>query len=117
MRKQAIIWLGLAMVLTFLGLVFIQFSYFNTLITMRHTQFDRGVKQGLYQTCRILEEEEALSYINKALQKEGKNQFDNWSVGTTQIQVSTSLKSHAIVVPSANVAHDLHNKMKQKYVR
>ena len=117
MRKQAIIWLGLAMVLTFLGLVFIQFSYFNTLITMRHTQFDRGVKQGLYQTCRILEEEEALSYINKALQKEGKNQFDNWSVGTTQIQVSTSLKSHAIVVPSPNVAHDLHNKMKQKYVR
>ncbi|MEE1174037.1 MAG: HAMP domain-containing sensor histidine kinase [Paludibacteraceae bacterium] len=117
MRKQAIIWLGLAMVLTFLGLVFIQFSYFNTLIAMRHTQFDRGVKQGLYQTCRILEEEEALSYINKALQKEGKNQFDNWSVGTTQIQVSTSLKSHAIVVPSANVAHDLHNKMKQKYVR
>ncbi len=117
MRKQTIIWLGLAMVLTFLGLVFIQFSYFNTLITMRHTQFDRGVKQGLYQTCRILEEEEALSYINKALQKEGKNQFDNWSVGTTQIQVSTSLKSHAIVVPSPNVAHDLHNKMKQKYVR
>lgn len=117
MRKQAIIWLGLAMVLTFLGLVFIQFSYFNTLITMRHTQFDRGVKQGLYQTCRILEEEEALSYINKALQKEGKNQFDKWSVGTTQIQVSTSLKSHAIVVPSPNVAHDLHNKMKQKYVR
>lgn len=84
---------------------------------MRHTQFDRGVKQGLYQTCRILEEEEALSYINKALQKEGKNQFDKWSVGTTQIQVSTSLKSHAIVVPSPNVAHDLHNKMKQKYVR
>ena len=117
MRKQAIIWLGLAMVLTFLGLVFIQFSYFNTLITMRHTQFDRGVKQGLYQTCRILEEEEALSYINKALQKEEKNQFDNWSVGTMQIQVGTSLKSHAIVVPSPNVAHDLHNKMKQKYVR
>lgn len=118
MRKRAIIWLGLAMVLTFLGLVFIQFSYFNTLITMRHMQFDRGVKQSLYQTCRILEEEEALSYINKALQKEGKNHINDLIFGTQlQVGVATSLKSHTIVSATPNVAHDLHNKMKQKYVR
>ncbi len=116
MRKQTIIWLGVAMVLTFVGLVFVQFSYFNTLITMRHTQFDRGVKQGLYQTCRILEEEEALLYINKALQNEGKSKLDVLKQETA-FQVTTTFKTQSIGTPSNSIAHDLHNRMKQKFTR
>ena len=67
MRKQSIILLGIAMVVTFLGLVLVQFNYFNTLIDMRRAHFDKGVKQSLYQTCRILEEEETINYLNEAL--------------------------------------------------
>ena len=116
MRKQAIIWLGVAMVLTFVGLVSVQFWYFNTLITMRHTQFDRGVKQGLYQTCRILEEEEAISYISKALQNEGRSKLDVLKQETT-FHVNTNFKTQSIGPTSNSIAHDLHNRMKQKFTR
>ena len=116
MRKRTIILLGITMVLTFLGLVLIQFNYFNTLIEMRQAHFDKGVKQSLYQTCRILEEEETLYYLNNALQREGKSLLDNL-VSSGVLPVSTTLRTFQKSTTNTNVAHDLHKKLKQNYVR
>ena len=74
--------------LTFIGLSFVQFNYFNILVEMRREFFEDGVKQALYRTSRILEEEEIQSYIKKELEEQGKepevintiNEFVNKSV-------------------------------------
>lgn len=116
MRKRAIILLGITMVLTFLGLVLVQFNYFNTLIEMRQAHFDKGVKQSLYQTCRILEEEETLRYLNNALQREGKNLLDGL-VTSGVLPMSTHIRSFQVANQNNNLAHNLHNKFKQNYVR
>lgn len=116
MRNKAIIILGIAMVLTFLGLVLVQFNYFSTLIEMRQAHFDKGVKQSLYQTCRILEEEETLRYLSNALRREGKNVLDEL-VSSGVLPVSTSVRSFHVSNHNTNVAHNLHEKLKQNYVR
>lgn len=116
MRKRTILLLGVAMVLTFLGLVLVQFNYFNTLIEMRKAHFDKGVKQSLYQTCRILEEEETLNYLNKALQAEGKDLHQEL-VDAGILPMSATIRSFQRVSFNSNVAHDLHKRLKQNYVR
>ncbi len=71
MRKQKIVILAVIMCLTFIGLAYVQFNYFNTLVDMRRDFFEDGVKQALYRTSRILEEEEIKNYINTELEKSG----------------------------------------------
>lgn len=116
MRRQSIILLGVAMVLTFLGLVLVQFNYFNTLIEMRRAHFDKGVKQCLYQTCRILEEEETINYLNNALQSEGKNMHEEL-VNAGILPIPATIKSFQRSSFNSNIAHDLHNRLKQNYIR
>lgn len=116
MRKQSIILLGIAMVVTFLGLVLVQFNYFNTLIDMRRAHFDKGVKQSLYQTCRILEEEETINYLNEALQSEGKDMHDEL-VKAGILPMPATLKSFHPTSFNSNIAHDLHNRLKKNYIR
>lgn len=85
MRKQKIIILAITMCLTFIGLTFVQFNYFDTLVDMRREFFEDGVKQALYRTSRILEDEEIQRYIDEELKKQGEeekvgeavNEFNN----------------------------------------
>ena len=72
MKKQKIIILAIIMCLTFIGLAFVQFNYFNTLVDMRREFFEDAVKQALYRTSRILEEEEMQKYISEELIRQGK---------------------------------------------
>ena len=72
MKKQKIVILAIIMCLTFIGLAFVQFNYFNTLVEMRREFFEDAVKQALYRTSRILEEEEMQRYINAELIRQGK---------------------------------------------
>ena len=116
MRKRTILLLGVAMVLTFLGLVLVQFDYFNTLINMRKAHFDKGVKQSLYQTCRILEEEETINYLGKALQTEGKDLHQEL-VEAGILPMSATIRSFQRIHFNSNVAHDLHKRLKQNYIR
>ena len=116
MRKQTIILLGIAMVITFLGLVLVQFNYFNALIEMRKAHFDKGVKQSLYQTCRILEEEETINYLNDALQSAGKNMHDEL-VSAGILPMPATIRSFQRSSFNSNVAQDLHNRLKQNYIR
>ena len=116
MRKQTIILLAIAMVITFLGLVLVQFNYFNALIEMRRAHFDKGVKQSLYQTCRILEEEETINYLNAALQSEGKNMQEEL-VRAGILPMPASISSFHPASFNSNIAQDLHQRLKQNYIR
>jgi CTP-dependent riboflavin kinase len=88
------------MCLTFLGLAFVQFNYFNTLVDMRREFFEDAVKQALYRTSRILEEEEMQRYINAELIKQGKapevveteTEFINKSINPLNIKPLTQNK-------------------------
>ena len=100
MRKQKIIILAVIMCLTFIGLAFVQFNYFNTLVDMRREFFEDAVKQALYRTSRILEEEEMQRYINAELIKQGKepkeiekvNEFINKHINPLNIKPLTQNK-------------------------
>ena len=72
MKKQKIIILAIIMCLTFIGLTIIQFNYFDTLVDMRREFFEDGVKQALYRTTRILEDEEIQKYIDEELKRQGE---------------------------------------------
>ena len=88
------------MCLTFIGLAFVQFNYFNTLVDMRREFFEDAVKQALYRTSRILEEEEMQRYINAELIKQGKepkeiekvNEFINKHINPLNIKPLTQNK-------------------------
>ena len=88
------------MCLTFIGLAFVQFNYFNTLVEMRREFFEDAVKQALYRTSRILEEEEMQRYINAELIKQGKepksvkavNEYVNKNINVLNIKPLTQKK-------------------------
>ena len=116
MRKQTIILLAIAMVITFLGLVLVQFNYFNTLMEMRRAHFDKAVKQSLYQTSRILEEEETVNYLNMALKSEGKDlqqELKNEGILPFHSTINLSDPSKS----NNNIVEDLHNRLKKNYIR
>ena len=100
MKKQKIIILAVIMCLTFIGLSFVQFNYFNTLVDMRREFFEDAVKQALYRTSRIREEEEMQKYINEELIRQGKepkvvktvNEFVNKGINALNIKPLTQNK-------------------------
>lgn len=69
MSKKIIILLAFGMTITFFGIFSVQFNYFRTLVGVRQHQFDEAVKGSLYQTSRILEEQETINYLNQAISK------------------------------------------------
>ena len=132
MRKQKIVILAVLMGLTFIGLSFVQFNYFNILVEMRREFFEDGVKQALYRTSRILEEEEIQSYIKKELEEQGKapevintiNEFVNKSVSPLNvkplIQDKKIIKSKTPVKSAntvSNISKNLHNEHKNTFKR
>ena len=130
MRKQKIIILAVLMGLTFIGLSFVQFNYFNILVDMRREFFEDGVKQALYRTSRILEEEEIQSYIQEELQKQGNEPYDNLNDIVSQsvnplnvkplIQNKEIIKSKSPVKTTntvSNVSKNIHNEHKNTFKR
>lgn len=132
MRKQKIIILAVIMALTFLGLTFIQFNYFNTLVEMRRAFFDDGVKQALYRTIRILEEKEINEYIKEELEKQGQkpgtietvNKFFNKTNHPLSIKPLTPRKNfdvHTNTLKSntsvSAISKNLHNEHKNTFKR
>ena len=124
MRKQKIIILAIIMFLTFIGLAFVQFNYFNTLVDMRREFFEDGVKQALYRTSRILEDEEIQSYIDEELKRQGDetrvgetvNEFIYKSINTINIKPLTQNKQ--IIkknVKGTNSVSDISNNLHKEH--
>ena len=55
MKKSTIWIIAIVMGLAFLGLLYLQFSYVEEMVTMKKEQFDESVNRSLYQASRNLE--------------------------------------------------------------
>ena len=67
MKKRTIWVLVAAMVLTFAALIVIQGRYVLLNVELLNNQFDESVRRSLFQTVKIIEENEALNYLAKTL--------------------------------------------------
>lgn len=65
MKKQTIWLLAIALAVTFIGLLAIQFSYLDEMVSMRKEQFDEAVKRSLFRTSRQLERDETRRYLEE----------------------------------------------------
>ena len=69
--KKLTIWIvGAVMVLSCLGLLYMQVDYINAIGRMRREHFDEGVRRSLYQTAYNLELNEMRYYLSKNIQKD-----------------------------------------------
>jgi len=68
MKKSTIIILILSMVFTFIGLIIIQARYVRVNAEMIENQFNESVARSLFQTVRLVEENEALEYMAQTLE-------------------------------------------------
>jgi two-component system phosphate regulon sensor histidine kinase PhoR len=66
--------------LAFLGLLYLQFSYVEEMVTMKKEQFDESVNRSLYQASRNLEMNETLRYLEKDVQSTERRAFSQDSV-------------------------------------
>jgi len=55
------------MVLTFIGLIYVQFLYMSSMVRMRNDQFDENVSRSLYAVSVMLERQEAKHFLDENL--------------------------------------------------
>ena len=67
MKKSTIWFLTITMVLTFIGLIYVQFLYMSSMVRMRNDQFDENVSRSLYAVSVMLEQIEAKHYLEENL--------------------------------------------------
>ena len=65
MKKKTIGTIAVVMGLSFLGLLFLQLKYMESMVKMKKEQFDESVNKALYQASRNLELNETLRYLEK----------------------------------------------------
>jgi len=65
MKKSTIWAIAAIMGFAFLGLLLLQLSYIEDMVTMKKEQFDESVNRALYQASRNLEMNETLRYLEK----------------------------------------------------
>ncbi len=65
MKKSTIWFLTITMVLTFIGLIYVQFLYMSSMVRMRNDQFDENVSRSLYAVSVMLEQIEAKHFLEE----------------------------------------------------
>lgn len=101
MKKKSILVLTAFMVISFVTLVALQIVYMNALLSIRKMHFEEGVKRSLYQTARILEEEETVQYMSKAMreflnEEEFYQSFLKGEEAESSLQFKPSYESRAL---------------------
>ena len=65
MKKSTIWLLTVLMALTFMGLLYIQIIYMESMIRMRNDQFAEGVRRSLYAVSSLLEQDETKYFLEE----------------------------------------------------
>ena len=92
MKKTTIVILILSMLFTFVGLILIQARYVMVNAEMIENQFNESVKRSLYQSVRLVEENEALEYMAQTL--EGTDYHQNPNKLSSMSDFNADLKTH-----------------------
>ena len=93
MKKTTIWFIAIVLLSAFIGLLAIQFSYLEEIVSTRREQFDDTVKRGLWRVARELERAETASYIEE-------------NYNETQRQLLESLSHDGEYGVPANVPND-----------
>ena len=80
MKKSTIWAISIVMGLSFLGLLYLQFSYVEEMVKMKKEQFDESVYRSLYQASRNLEVTETQRYLEKDVNATERRAFSQDSV-------------------------------------
>ena len=93
MKKTTIWFIAIVLLSAFIGLLAIQFSYLEEIVSTRREQFDDTVKRGLWRVARELERAETASYLEE-------------NYNETQRQLLESLSHDGEYGVPANVPND-----------
>ncbi len=67
MKKSTIWFLTIIIVVTFIGLIYVQFLYMSSMVRMRNDQFEENVRRALYEVTGALEQDEARHFLEENL--------------------------------------------------
>ena len=80
MKKSTFWIIAVIMGVSFLALLFLQFSYVEEMVKMKKEQFDESVNRSLYQASRNLEMNETKRYLDKDVNETERRAFTQDSV-------------------------------------
>ena len=80
MKKSTIWTIAVIMGVSFLALLFLQFSYVEEMVKMKKEQFDESVNRALYQASRNLEMNETQRYLEKDVNETERRAFTQDSI-------------------------------------
>ena len=80
MKKSTIWTIAVIMGVSFLALLFLQFSYVEEMVKMKKEQFDESVARSLYQASRNLEMNETLRYLEKDVNETERRAYTQDSI-------------------------------------
>ena len=80
MKKSTIWAIAVIMGFSFLGLLFLQFSYVEEMVKMQKEQFDESVNRALYQASHNLEMNETLRFLEKDVNETERRSFTQDSI-------------------------------------
>ena len=80
MKKSTIWAIAVIMGFSFLGLLFLQFSYVEEMVKMKKEQFDGSVNRALYQASHNLEMNETLRFLEKDVNETERRSFTQDSI-------------------------------------
>lgn len=126
MKKRTLILLAVLMAVTFMFMVLLEIFFFSSLTDLRRKHFEDGVKRSLYQTSRILEEEETSLYLHKTM-RELLNEDETVAAVTKDLQDPDMVRTNSL----ENIAlaqmrqgssmqvltNNLHKKLKNNFAR
>ncbi len=103
MKKQTVWFLIVVLVVTFVGLLIIQFSYLDDLVSMRREQFDEAVRRSLFRTSRQLERDETRLYLNEYFDEEERRLLESLAHDEDDINASSHGKL-SITAPDGSIS-------------
>ena len=97
MRKSTIWTIAIVMGFSFLGLLYLQLSYIESMAKMKKEQFDESVNRSLYEASRKLELDETLRYLEKDVKSTERRAYQQDSLMTDGLD-GTIRHSHQFAV-------------------
>ena len=95
MKRSTISILIISMIVTFVGLILLQYRYVRINAEMIESQFNESVERSLFQTVILVEENEALEYLAQTLDGKDYNGGNNQllTMDASKIQLQSSIDS------------------------
>ncbi len=89
MRKSTIWYISIALFIALAGLIAIQFSYLDEILSSRKEQFDQAVSRTLYMVSRQLERQETRAYLDENFDEEQRKTLESMFHDDDDVRVRT----------------------------